>query len=356
MRQPRHPGHDVADGVEAGLSRLHPFVGVEVAALQLGLGFLQPDAFRERLAAHRHQHHLGAHFLLLAVLGVGDADAGGALLGALEAGAGFQTEAALLELPFEFAGNFFIFVGDRTGQHFQDGDVSAESLVDGSKLHPHRAGTDDNHGLGHLLQLHHRGVGQDALAVFFQARQQARVRPRGQDDVLGFHLRLAVLADVNFDRAPAHQPPETLDGADLVLLHQQGQALGVLFDHLALAVDHPRPVELDARDLDAELARALDVVVDLRLEEQRLGGDAAHVQAGAAVVRLFFNQDGLQPVAGGAEGGGVAARPAADDCHVVGHVCHAVASSPEPMAPGVSLVETEGREQKTFPTLGNKPL
>src|SRR3972149_5434834 len=96
----------------------------------------------------------------------------------------------------------------------------------------------------------------------------------------------------------------------------------LLRDHLALALHHFLPVERGARNLDAELARPLDVVVDFRLEEQGFGGDAAHVQASAAELGVLFDERGLQAVLGGAEGGGVAARAAADDRYVIRAVCH----------------------------------
>ena len=51
--------------------------------------------------------------------------------------------------------------------------------------------------------------------------------------------------------------------------------------------------------------------------EQRLGGDAAPVQAGAAEHRLPFDDGGLQAELGGADRGDVAAGAGADDDDVV---------------------------------------
>src|SRR5262249_16883682 len=69
---------------------------------------------------------------------------------------------------------------------------------------------------------------------------------------------------------------------------------------------------------DAEFFRFLQVVPQLGVEQQRLGRDAADVQAGAAEVAVFFDQGNLQSILAGANGGGVSGRAAADDGDVVG--------------------------------------
>ncbi len=60
----------------------------------------------------------------------------------------------------------------------------------------------------------------------------------------------------------------------------------MLGDDLVLALQHGRPVDLDlARDVDAIFLRMLEMVVNLRVKQQRLGRNAAPQQAGAA--KLF---------------------------------------------------------------------
>ena len=73
------------------------------------------------------------------------------------------------------------------------------------------------------------------------------------------------------------------DHGDLVLLHQEAKTLGVLVDDGGLALLHGIPVECAAVDVvDTVVGGVLEVVPDLGVEEQRLGRNAAHVQAGAA--------------------------------------------------------------------------
>ena len=59
------------------------------------------------------------------------------------------------------------------------------------------------------------------------------------------------------------------------------------------------------------------VVPELGIEQQRLGRDAAHVQAGAAEHVVLLDECGLQSILAGADGGGVAGRTAADDGNVI---------------------------------------
>ena len=112
------------------------------------------------------------------------------------------------------------------------------------------------------------------------------------------------------------------DDGDLVLLHQELEALGVLGDDGGLALLHAVPVELRRADaVDAVFGGVLQVVPDFGVEEQSLGGDAAHVQAGAAEDVCGFDERDLEAELPAANGGGVAGRSAADDCHVVEYGC-----------------------------------
>jgi hypothetical protein len=45
------------------------------------------------------------------------------------------------------------------------------------------------------------------------------------------------------------------------------------------------------------------MVIDFGVKEERLGGDAANVEAGAAELVFFFDQAGLQSKLAGAESG-----------------------------------------------------
>src|SRR4051812_10855940 len=110
----------------------------------------------------------------------------------------------------------------------------------------------------------------------------------------------------------------TLDHVDLVLAHQELETLGVLGHDLRLAADDGAPVELHVLGTDhAELFAFFQVVCKLRVEQQRLGRDAAHVQAGAAELVVFLNEGDFQAKLAGADGGCVTGRAGANDGNVV---------------------------------------
>ena len=88
---------------------------------------------------------------------------------------------------------------------------------------------------------------------------------------------------------------------------------------------HLCPVDGNAAGVHAELAGFLGVQVVLRAVEQGLGGDAAHVQAGAAQVLLLDEGDLLAGVPE-ALGGQVAAGTRAEDDDVKMRVTHECSS------------------------------
>ena len=92
----------------------------------------------------------------------------------------------------------------------------------------------------------------------------------------------------------------------------------MLGDNLRLAILHGGPVQLaGVHALDAKFFRVFEVVPQLGIEQQRLGGNAAHMQAGAAEHIVFLDEGGFQTPLARANGGGVPGRPAADDGDVI---------------------------------------
>jgi hypothetical protein len=125
--------------------------------------------------------------------------------------------------------------------------------------------------------------------------------------------------------AAGDELPETLQPGDLVLLEEELDPLGHLGDDGLLAPLHLREIELHARDRDAVVLEVVsDLLVFLGGGQQRLGRDAAHVEAGAAEGELAlrvlpaFDAGGLESQLRRADRGDVAARPAADHHYVEG--------------------------------------
>ncbi len=102
----------------------------------------------------------------------------------------------------------------------------------------------------------------------------------------------------------------------------------MLGNDLVLAVEHRLPVHLALTEpIDAIFLRVLYVVVDLSVEQQRLGGNAAHVQARPAQLLGLLDQRDLQPVLPGANRGRVTGWPTAENCNVVNRVCQGMLRS-----------------------------
>ena len=116
------------------------------------------------------------------------------------------------------------------------------------------------------------------------------------------------------DLAGRGDAPLALEDGHVVFLHQEGDAAGQLRHGLVLALEHGGQVQFDLADEHAVAGRFLlgkrEVVTGV---EQRLAGDAADVQAGAAEGLAAFDEGSFQAELRAANRRDVAARAAADD-------------------------------------------
>jgi len=97
----------------------------------------------------------------------------------------------------------------------------------------------------------------------------------------------------------------------------------VLVHDALLALLDAAPVQGYAGDvLQAELGPVFHVFIDFGIEKQRLGGDAAYVQAGAAEVRVFLDQGRLKAKLARTDRRRVSGRAATDDGYIVDSVSH----------------------------------
>ena len=146
----------------------------------------------------------------------------------------------------------------------------------------------------------------------------AGVGAGGEHEVLAGVDLLAVGAG-DGDLAVAGEPALALDDGDAAALDQPGQALEQPRDHAVLVGVDARHVDALERGAHAELRGLAGAVGDLGGVQQRLGRDAADVQAGAAELALLDEPD-AQAELGRAQGAGVAARTRPEDEDVeVGH-------------------------------------
>src|SRR5580704_1182065 len=320
VRQLWIASHDIADGVDAGLGRAHVAVNFDKAALNFDLRLLDAHVLRARRSADGDQYLFRFDFVLFAVGGEGNRNAGLRLFDLLDLGVDEAVDPALPVDAHQLFGNLFVFDRHVARQHLEDGDLRAKRLVDAGELHAHGAGADHDQRFGNLLEAEDFDVGENLL-VRRHPRQHARNRPGRQDDL--FHLEGLLLAafdgnSVNAAARRAGQLAVAADDVDLVLAHQELQSLGMLVDDPLLALLNDVPVQADAGGiLQSELGAFLYVVKDLGVEEQSLGRDAADVQAGPAQDGVFLDESCLQSQLSGANGRGISGRSAADDGYVI---------------------------------------
>ena len=148
------------------------------------------------------------------------------------------------------------------------------------------------------------------------ANGRSRARASGDHDVLGGKLD-GLVALLDAELALAGQRAEALDHRDLVLLHQAFDAGVELPRHLAAAIDDLAKVEADIVRLQPIGIGVGHIVIDLRRAQQRLGRDAAPVEADAAEAFTLDDRD-LHAELAGTDRRDIAAGAGAEDDEIVG--------------------------------------
>ena len=121
------------------------------------------------------------------------------------------------------------------------------------------------------------------FAIGFQPRQVAGAGAGGQHDVLGGDF-LGALVGLDADLAGRGQGGLAHDDGDLVFLEQVADAACQLLGHATRALDHGIEVIAGLFDRKPEFLGAVHEVEHLGRAQQRLGRDAAPVEADAAEI------------------------------------------------------------------------
>ena len=321
----------VAHGIHAGEGGAHVLIGPYPAPPVHGdPGFGQPEPGGIGRAPHRDQHGFGfdGRFLHLCGRGLLDerrrAERGPdhAALHAhvLERPAQLAADAAFLHFPLEQRAH--VRIHGRQGQQavlaFHHRDLGPEGLIDERQFAADDAPAHDGDGRGHPVERQRVVAGQDMRMIDGQAGKFQRARTRSEDH--------AVALDGNraFGCGGFHQPG--MDEAPPPLEEPDAEARASLFEPAAqggadlfLAGQHGGGVHSRSPlPGDAELGQAQGQLQRVGGGFQRLGGDAAVVQAGSAEVPAFHEGHG-HPGAGGGKGGRVPAGASPDDGQAYGH-------------------------------------
>ena len=178
---------------------------------------------------------------------------------------------------------------------------------------------------GHGREGKRAGRRQDARLIDIEPVESRGFRPGGDQDTTACQGpgRSAARRRIDVDAAGAGNMRAAGDAIDPVLPEQERDPLGQVLDHLVLAGEHPGKVEGKAVYRDPVIRQAVARLDEaFRRFEQRLGGDAADIEAGSAPARALVDAGDGEAELGRPDRRGIAARPGTDDDQVVTLVCH----------------------------------
>ena len=154
--------------------------------------------------------------------------------------------------------------------------------------------TNDSHLLGDFLERNGTSASDNLLLINGQTRERCSLRTGGNENVLATDSGFSALCKVDSNGVLVLERTSTLDVLDVVLLEKELNSLCKTGNGGLLCLHHSGEVELDISDLDsAALGVVEDLVVEMRVVEERLGGNAANVQAGSAERATLFDAGDL---------------------------------------------------------------
>ena len=284
VRQLRHARDDVADGVDVRLVGLHVRPDVHEAALDFRARLFQAEIARSSARGPRRSAR--ARPTAFAPAPALSRNATVALrrrsCHRFDLGFGENLDAALAEGLLELGGNFFVFERHHARQHLEDGDLRCRRNwkieANSTPTAPAPTITSDFGTSGSFRM--------SRLPTITLPSNSTPGSERASEPVANMMCVAStsvILPSFSTATRPGPaQRPQPCMRLHFVLAEEKFDAFGVLVDDLVLARQHRRPIQLELGDLDAELLGVLEVVVDFRVMQQHLGGDAADVQAGAA--------------------------------------------------------------------------
>ena len=134
---------------------------------------------------------------------------------------------------------------------------------------------------------------------------------------------LLAVGQVDVDGAAVAEGGHALEVLDLAQVAHLPRPRGQRADDLVLEVAQLVEIDLGLAELDAEILRVRRLADHVGDVQQRLGRDAAAIDADAAGILLRIDERDLHPAVGRVEGGCVSAGTGADDDKLTGdrHGC-----------------------------------
>ena len=323
-------GNHVADGEDCGHagpeSLIHRDAALVVAPhpdlIQPETGGIGPPpdgdqhhlAFEGRGRAARRRFHVKRHI-------------GAVGHGARHLGAEPEFDSLPGQCALHVPGDVGVHAGHDAVEELDHRDGGTEPAPHRAQLEPDIAAADDHQPRRHFGERQRAGRGHDAALVDLDAGQAGRFRAGRDQDAAGLQGARRRAAVGRFDRhlAGGGDARGAADSLDPVLLQQKRNALGQPVDDVVLARQHDTEVEphiVGHHAMGAEPVTRLGIIRG-RLQ-QRLGRDAADIQAGAAEGCAPVHAGDRHAELGGADGADIPGRTAADDDEIVGRIRHVV--------------------------------
>ncbi len=293
---------DVADGEDVRHVGAHLRIDLDEAALgDCDARRHGADVLAVRRAPHRDQHQIvGLRRLGRGVALEPDLDA--VLLDFRFRGPGLQhhvVEAGGIEL-LPYRDQVPVRTEHEAVQHLDHVQPRAEARVHRTHFQADDPAADHQHALGHGLERERAGRIYDAR-ILGQERQLRRLRAGGDDRALEMDRFRAILC-FNLQAICIREASDALNHRDLARLRHPRQPAGELADDLVLEPAQLVEVELRLAEIDAVRRERPCRIGDRRGVQQRLGRNAADVQAHAAERGIALDQQRRQSQIGGAEG------------------------------------------------------
>ncbi len=310
----RAQGH-VADGID--MRRRRPAAGVgldEAPGVRLHPGLGQGEVATVGQAARGHQHLIRRHGELLAAHLCPHHGLALHRLPARDPGARVHGDAQGLQAALDDAGQVGVHAGEQAVQILQHGHLGAQLGVRGAQFQADVAAAHHHQFAGNGLQAEGAGGVDNLVTVGAQAGQGRRPGARGDDAVLEFE-GLGAVAVLHGDAVGGGEVGRPLHHRHLGVAEQAVNALAQLADDLVLPGHGPGQIDAVEARPDTQGPRRGHGVGGSGGADQRLGRDAAAVQADAAH-RLRLDQGDLEAGLAEAGGGVVAAGAAADHQHL----------------------------------------
>ena len=267
-------------------------------SIELDADLLQAEPFGERPPADRDQHDVGGkRFGRALTLGRRDAHRERFAIG--DAGhlrAEAELKALLLEDALALLRHLAVETRQDAVEELDHGYLRAEPPPDRADLQPDHARADDEQPLRHVIQLQRAGGGDEPrCSSIATPGSGVDFRAGGDRDRLRVDGLPAPILRRDLDLAGRCDARCAMQEVDLVLAEQERDTVDVRLNRRVLVRHHRREIEFRRADLHAELAESVARLLEhLRRVEQRLGGYAADVQAGAAGGRALVDDGDLQ--------------------------------------------------------------